>query len=50
MSTTTEELPARVIGSVYVRPMFEVLGNFADDWRDAARWPEPLPFHDLENE
>jgi hypothetical protein len=49
MTQATEELPARVIGSVYVRPMFEVLGDFAD-WCDAARWPEPLPFHDLENE
>ena len=37
----------------FVRPMFEVLPDAADangNWADAARWPEPWPFHDLGEE
>ena len=39
--TQTEEINLqRRAGSVFVRPMFEVLPEFAwDGWNDAARWP-----------
>ena len=44
-----EEMPGRRPGSVYVRPMFEVLADFAaEGWHDAAQWPEPFAYHDLE--
>ena len=45
-----EEPLRRRAGSVYVRPMFEVLADFAvEGWYDAAQWPEPFTYHDLED-
>ena len=37
---------------VHVRPMFEVLPDFADEisFSDAAKWPEPFGFHNLDDQ
>lgn len=36
---------------VHVRPMFQLLAEFADvngPSGDAAKWPEPFDYHDIE--
>lgn len=33
----------------YVRPMYELI-PFDEGWGDAASWPDPHPWHDLDGD
>ena len=49
--TTTEEIDLiRTHRDVWVRPMFELLDADTCMGPDAARWPEPFTFHDLDDQ
>ena len=49
LSTTWEPVDlVRTHRDVWVRPMFELLADDDVLGPDAARWPEPFSFHELE--
>lgn len=37
-------------GGCHIRPIFQLIPDYWDEWADATKWPDPYPYHRLEED